>query len=81
MKNHLKHMVIAGVGVFALLLIFGVDVGKALPWAALLACPLMMVAMMWTMNRGQGGHGGHGNARDQGNTVQPSDTAPEHQHH
>lgn len=79
MKNHLMHMVIAGVGIFGLLLVLGVDVGKALPWAALLACPLMMVAMMWTMNRGQGGHGS--STGDHGSTARSTGPAPEHQHH
>jgi hypothetical protein len=52
--NHLKHMLVGGAVVLGALLIVGVPVGTALPYALLLACPLMMLFMM----RGHG-HGGH----------------------
>ena len=81
MKNHLKHMIIGGVAVFALLLAFGVDVGKALPWALLLACPLMMVGMMWSMNRGHGGHGEHDAPSKPQETDLRRDNVSGHQHH
>lgn len=56
--NHLKHMLIAGGAVLAGLLIFGVPTGSALLYAAALACPLGMVAMMYVMGRDhQGGSG------------------------
>lgn len=66
MKHHLKHMAIGAVVILAVLLAFGVNLGQALPYAILLACPLGMVAMMFFMNR-QGGHN-HGDAtgRDPG---------------
>lgn len=51
MKGHLKHMLIGGAAILAILLVAGVDLKEALPWALLLACPLMMVAMMFMMNR------------------------------
>ena len=53
-KNHLVGM--AGIGVLVLLglLIAGRSVGEALPLAALLACPLMMIGMMFMMMRGSG---------------------------
>jgi hypothetical protein len=69
--NHLKHMLIGGAVVLAALLIVGVPLGTALPYAALLACPLMMISMMLSMN-GHGGHGGHGE-RDGRPTGQPHD--------
>ncbi|WP_024288372.1 hypothetical protein [Cellulomonas sp. KRMCY2] len=54
MKGHLKHMVIGGAGILVVLLLFGVGFQEALPWALLLACPLMMVGMMFMMNRNHG---------------------------
>ena len=60
MKSHLRYMLIGGAAIFAGLLVLGVDVGSAAQWAILLACPLMMLGMMWMMGRGQGGHEGHG---------------------
>lgn len=61
MKAHLKHMLIGGAAILAVLLAVGVDARQALSWAVLLACPLMMVAMMLMMGRGhrapaEGGH-------------------------
>ena len=82
MKGHLKHMLIGGAGIFVVLLVLGVDLASAGQWAILLACPLMMVGMMWMMGRGQGGHGGHGVAQDRpGAEARARDGAPEHQHH
>jgi hypothetical protein len=58
--NHLTHMLFGGAGILALLLFEGVPLGTALTFAFVLACPLMMVAMMFMMNRGNDGHGGGG---------------------
>ena len=67
--NHLKYMLYGGLAIFAVLAVSGVPLGTALTYGALLACPLMMVAMMFTM----GGHGGtHGTGRSDAN----SDAAP-----
>lgn len=55
MKHHLKHMAIGGAVVLAVLLALRVDFGTALRYAALLACPLGMIAMMVFMGR-RGGH-------------------------
>jgi len=63
MKHHLKHMAIGAVVILAVLLAFGVDLGQALPYAILLACPLGMVAMMFFMNR-RGGHDHGATAQD-----------------
>lgn len=54
MKGHLKHMAIGGGAILVVLLLFGVGFREALPWAFLLACPLMMVGMMFMMNRNHG---------------------------
>jgi hypothetical protein len=57
--NHMKHMLIGGAGLLAVLLAFGVPLSSALPYAVFLACPLMMLMMMRSMGGG-GGHGGGG---------------------
>ena len=46
-------MIIGGVALLGVLLIAGVPLASALPYAVLLACPLMMIFMMSSM----GGHG------------------------
>ncbi|PVU81540.1 hypothetical protein DDP54_16025 (plasmid) [Cellulomonas sp. WB94] len=48
---------IAG-GAFVVLLLLGKPAGEAFSYALALACPLMMVGMMF------GGHGGHGGSED-----------------
>ena len=72
-KNHLKYMLIAGGAIAAVLLATGVRPGQALLTAAVLACPLMMVGMMFFMNRGANGgnthsHSDHGRS-DGGHTA------------
>jgi hypothetical protein len=59
MKRHLTQMLTAGGALLAVLLAVGVELGDALRWAALLACPLMMVGMMAIMGRGHSGSDGH----------------------
>ena len=59
MKGHLKHMIIGAGAILAVLLVAGVDFRQALQWAILLACPLMMVGMMFMMNRKGGSHEHH----------------------
>ncbi len=52
-----KHLLgcVAGIAIVAgALALAGLPVGRYLPYAALLACPAMMIAMMR-----MGGHGGH----------------------
>lgn len=56
MNGHLKHMLIGGAAIVAVLVLLGVDWHVALRWAATLACPVMMVVMM------AGGHHRHGAA-------------------
>ncbi len=51
LKHHLKHMAIAGGAILLVLAIAGVDLGQALRWALLLACPIGMIAMMAFMGR------------------------------
>ncbi len=71
-SSHIKYMIIAGAVALAGLWAFGVPLGRALPYAILLACPLMMVFMMRGMD-----HGGHGGAS---HAPSETDTAG-HQHH
>lgn len=60
--THVKYMVLGAAAVLAIALLAGVPLESALPLAILLACPLMMVTMMASMN---GGHGhGHGHRPD-----------------
>ena len=56
--SHLKQMLFGAAAIFGVLLVAGLPVGAALTYGLLLACPLMMVWMMFGMNGG--GHGGHG---------------------
>jgi hypothetical protein len=53
---HLKWMLVAGGGALVVLALSGVSLAQALPYALLLACPLMMFFMMFSMSHGQQGH-------------------------
>jgi hypothetical protein len=55
-KNHLLGMLGIGALVLVALLATGSSFRTALPFAALLACPLMMGGMMFMMMRGGNGH-------------------------
>lgn len=63
------------------LLLVGVSFREALPLALLLACPLMMVGMMFVMGRGMGAHGSNthqhgphcGTDVDEGSSAVPAD--------
>jgi hypothetical protein len=55
-KNHLLGMLGIGTLVLVPLLATGTSFRTALPFAALLACPLMMGGMMFMMMRGGNGH-------------------------
>jgi hypothetical protein len=68
--NHMKHMLIGGAGLLAVLLAFGVPLSTALPYAIFLACPLMMLMMLRSMGGG-GGHGGGGHDHDSDQTPGP----------
>ena len=59
-KNHLLGMLAIGAIVLVVLLASGSSLRMALPFAFLLACPLMMGGMMFMMMRG-------GNGNQQGN--------------
>jgi len=61
-KSHLFGMVGIGALVLVVLLFAGKSFGEALPLAALLACPLMMIGMMFTMRGGNNGHQHDNNA-------------------
>lgn len=75
MKKHLAQMAIAGAIVLAGLVAFGVSPTAALPYAFLLACPVMMIWMMTTMshNSGTGRAGcGHDHSKDADSEVSRS---------
>lgn len=65
--NHLKHMLIGGGALLGVLLVAGIPLATALPYALFLACPLMMMFMMGSM----GGHEGHGGGHDEHTTAGP----------
>jgi hypothetical protein len=50
-SSHGKHMLLGGTAILILLLALRVPLGTAISYAVLLACPLMMAVMMWTMRR------------------------------
>jgi len=81
LKHHLKHMAIAGVAIVAVLAIAGVDLGQALRWGILLACPIGMIAMMAFMGR----HRGEGADQHQVDSSAPgadsADAPPVARHH
>ena len=52
-NGHLKQMLLGGGVLLVGMLLFGVPLATALPYAALLACPLMMVWMMFAMSGSQ----------------------------
>jgi hypothetical protein len=63
--NHLTDMLLGGAAILAALLVARVPLGAALPYALVLACPLMMVVMMLMMNRS--------NAHDDGSADKRTD--------
>ena len=72
--THIKYMLYAAAGIFAILALAGVPLSTALTYGIFLACPLMMVWMMAAM----GGHG-HGDGPGPGaseETVRDADRAP-----
>ena len=73
--NHLKYMLLAGAGVFGVLLLIGLPPASALLYAVLLACPLMMFTM--------GGHGaGHDHTPLRSNEPgESTDPASQHRPH
>jgi hypothetical protein len=71
--NHPKYMLLGGAGVFGILLLVGVPLTSALLFAAVLACPLMMLTM--------GGHGGAGHDGDRDDLGETVDRPSQHQHH
>ncbi|PXA67992.1 hypothetical protein CTB96_15130 [Cryobacterium arcticum] len=52
-KSHLIGMIVIGVVILGGLLVAGRSIGEALPIAAVLACPVMMIGMMFLMMRGK----------------------------
>jgi H+/gluconate symporter-like permease len=58
-KHHLKHMAIAAVAIVVVLAIVGVDLGQALRYGIILACPVGMIGMMFMMGKNQDGAAAH----------------------
>ncbi|MEO8556982.1 MAG: DUF2933 domain-containing protein [Actinomycetota bacterium] len=76
-KNHLLQMLGIGGVVLVVLLAAGTSFRTALPFAILLACPLMMGGMMFMMMRGRNDHG-----QDNDTTRQPDHAeAADHRNH
>jgi hypothetical protein len=73
MRHHLKHMAIAAAIVLVVLAVAGVDLGQAFRSAAILACPLGMIGMMFMM----GGHRGW-TATDDSDVERTPRHAPHH---
>jgi DUF2933 family protein len=72
----MKYMIVAAVAVMVGLLVAGTPVASLLPFALVLACPLMMVAMMGMMSRGHGQdtHDGCGHEHGHGNNAAPAES-------
>jgi len=75
-KSHLLWMLGLGGVIFIVLLGTGRSVGQALPLALFLACPLMMVGMMFMM----GGDKGHQPGNDTTGQPDHNDAADHHNH-
>ena len=69
-SGHLKGMAVITGGAFVVLLLLGKSAGEAFSYALVLACPLMMVGMMFGGHRGNeddaghDGHAGHSGTKD-----------------
>lgn len=63
-RSQLPIWIVGAALVAAALAIAGVPLGALLPFAVLLACPLMMVFMMRGMHGGGEDHKGHGCGHD-----------------
>ena len=71
--GHLKGMALIAGGAFVVLLLLGKSPSEALSFALVLACPLMMVGMMFG---GHGGHGGNENNAGHDGHAEHSGTSP-----
>lgn len=82
--NHLKHMLIGGAAILAVLVLAGVPLATAATYALALACPLMMVFMMRGMNHGGNGephdHTGHASHHHEGATQSRVSETPSSEH-
>ena len=77
--SHLAGMLAAGAVIVMVLVVAGRSWGEALPLAALLACPLMMIGMMFMMGRTQGHGMDHSEQRSEdgrGETVDAGSPPP-----
>ena len=72
--NHFRHVALASGAVLVSVLVLGVQAATALRYALLLACPVMMGAMMLWMFR-QGGGSSETSTRGNGSTRPEPDEA------
>ena len=70
--SHLVGMAAAAAVIVVVLVVAGRSWGEALPLAALLACPLMMIGMMFMMGRTQGHEHGQATERDTVDAAAPT---------
>ena len=72
--NRMFPYLVGAAAVAAVLAVLGVPLGAVLPFAIVLACPLMMIVMMRGMGGMHGGgedHSGHGCEHDPTRHVEP----------
>jgi len=78
-SNRMVPWLVAAAAVAALLIAFGAPLASLLPFAIVLACPLMMVFMMRGMAGMHGSredHTGHGCEHDPTRKAEPPTTTP-----
>ena len=69
--NRMLPYLVGAAAVAAVLAVFGVPLGALVPFAVVLACPLMMIVMMRGMHGGSEDHTGHGCEHDPTRKVEP----------
>jgi hypothetical protein len=74
-KNHLLGMIGIGAVVLVALLVAGRSFRESLPLAAVLACPLMMIGMMFMMRGGNSHQHNDDSSIDHGSHQAPQETA------
>ena len=73
--NRMFPYLVGAAAVAAVLALLGVPLGAVVPFAVVLACPLMMIVMMRGMGGGGEDHSGHGCEHDLTRTSEPHHTA------
>ena len=76
-SNRMLPWLVGAAAVVAVLIAIGAPLAAWLPFVFVLACPLMMIVMMWGMGAMHGGgedHTGHGCEHDPNRRVEPPTT-------